>query len=267
LALPITMFAPVACVSCIPFPVPPWMMVVDAFVVEPIVTRLVPEPVGVPVAILTVSPPATEVAPVAMLTVSVKAGVLPLPAPMVIVRFAAGATLPRSIVVTRVLLPRASVATPPVPPPERMFTAVAPVVAPFSIFIVSPPAAVDCPSVIALVLEVDPMKMPFELVVPILIVPAEPAWIDTAVPPVPPWINVCVAAVVLPSVRLVEVAAMVMLPLVVDAEPVSIVSAPDAPLVESPDLIVTAPLLEVPPVPVALPERNETAADGVDAAD
>jgi len=261
---PIEMLPPDPWVSWMPLPlVPPRMIVVDALAVEPIVTRLVPAPVGVPLAMLTVLPPATVVALVAMLIVSITVLPVPVLLPRLIVRAAAGSTLPRLMPVTRVLLPRFKVAIPAVPPPERMLTLVVAAVAALAMLIVSP--KVDWPKVSELVLLVEPILTELTFVVPILIEPLVAACMDTAVPPLPPWIRVWVAAVVLPRLRVVAVAATVTLPFVVLAEPLSIETAPDAPLVESPDLIVSAPELLVPPVPVALPERNVIADDGVDA--
>ena len=55
-------------------------------------------------------------------------------------------------------------------------------------------------------------------------------------------------------------------PFVVLAKPVSIETLPELLLVESPDLMVTLPVLDGLAAPVALPERKLTAADGVEAA-
>src|SRR5579864_4302266 len=131
-------------------PVPPLISAVELPTTEPILTRLVPVPVGVPVAILTVLPPATVVGSVAMLIVSTKPLPVPVVLPMLIFRAAAGLILPSPMVVTRVLLPRASDAVPAVPEPDKMFTAVVAAVAPFSILTVSP--AVDWPRMMVLVL-------------------------------------------------------------------------------------------------------------------
>ena len=105
----------------------------------------------------------------------------------------------------------------------------------------------------------------FAFVVPILIEPLVAVCSDMPVPE-PPWINTVVAAVVLPMVWLKAVAPIVIEPLVVLAEPVSIDTLPELLKVESPDLIVTLPVLEGLPVPLALPERKLTAVEGVEAA-
>jgi len=150
-------------------PVPPWIRVVEALATEPMVTRFVPEPVGVPSAIWTVLPPATVVGLVAMLMVSTAALAVPEEFPILIVRAAAGLTLPSPMVVTRVLLPKARVAIPAEPDPDKIFTVVAAAVLAFAMLMVSP--AVDCPKVRELVLLVAPILIELELVVPILIAP------------------------------------------------------------------------------------------------
>lgn len=165
-------------------PVPPWIMVVEALANEPMVTRLVPEPVGVPLAILTVLPPATVVGLVAIFIVSTKALAVPVLLPMLIVRAAAGLMLPKEMPVTRELLPRLSVAIPAVPTPDNILTVVAAAVAVLAMLIVSP--AVELPKVNALVLLVAPILTELAFVVPMLMAPLVPAWIDSAVPPVPP---------------------------------------------------------------------------------
>jgi len=228
---------------------------------------------------LTVFPPATVVGFVAILMVSTKPLAVPVLLPMLIVRAAAGLILPRPIVVTRVLLPRARVAVPAVPTPDKILTVVEAAVAALAMLIVSP--AVDWPKVRALVLAVDPRTMPLLLVVPILMAPLVPACIEMAVPPVPPWIKVVVAAVVLPMVRplafadprlIVPVVPLVTVPasIVIDPELPLVVELPEVKLmapvfcVALPDLKVTAPELEL--LPVTLPERTVRAVEGVEPA-
>lgn len=221
-------------------------------------------------------PPATVVALVAMLIVSTTPLAVPVVLPIAIVRAAAGFMLPNEILLTRVLLPSDKDAVPAVPTPDKMLTEVAAAVAEFSMLIVSP--AVDWPNVSELVLVVEPILIELLLVVPMLIEPLVVAWNDNVEPP---WISV-VLVLVLPIVsalaRVLPIFITPVVPLV--TEPVSIVIAPELPLaLELPDAIVSAPLaavalpeasVSVPlaeAVPAALPERNVTAADGVEAAD
>ena len=246
-------------------PVPPLIVVNELPTSEPIVTRFVPEPVGVPSAMCTVLPPATVVGLVAMLIVSTKPLPVPVVLPMAIVRAAAGLLLPSDIAVTRLLLPRLNVAVPPLPLPERIPTVVVPLlVLPLAMLMVSPlsdwPKVNELPELLVL-----PMLILFAFVVPMLIEPLAAACTDTPVPE-PPWINTAVLAEVLPMVWLRAVAPMIIEPLVVLAEPVSIVTLPELLKVESPDLIVTAPVDDGLPVPLALPERKLTPVDGVEAA-
>lgn len=279
-ALPMIIPAPVAWVNWIALlPVPPWIIVVDALAVEPIVTIFVPTPVGVPLAILTVLPPATVVGLVAILIVSINPFATPVALPMLIVRAAAALMLPRLILVTRVLLPKLRVAIPAVPTPERILTVVAAAVAPLEMLIVSP--AVDWPNVSEPVFAVEPMLTELMLVVPILIAPLAPAWSDNAVPPVPPWIKVCVVALVFPilTARVLVVPMFKTPPVPLVTLPESIVTEPELPLVvelplpivtaplacdASPDLSVKAPELDV--IPLALPERSVIAVEEVEPA-
>ena len=206
---------------------------------------------------------ATVVGLVAMFMVSTNALAVPVVLPIAIERAAAGLTLPRLMLVIRVLLPRLRAAVPADPAPESILTTVAAVVAPFSIFRVSPlvefPSDIEFPELLALPILIDPA-----LVVPRLIEPEVADWIETLVPPSN---EVVVVDPVLPSVKLAVFAEPILTaPFVLPppAEPESIVTAPELPVEASPDLRLTAPVEEV--APVVLPERSANAAEGEDAA-
>ena len=197
---PIVIPPPVPWIIEIPVvPVPPLIVVSELPTKEPMFTRFVPAPVGVPFAIFTVLPPATVVGLVAMLIVSITPLPVPVVLPIAIVRAAAGLLLPSEMLVTRLLLPRLSVAVPPLPLPESIPTVVVPLeVLPLAILIVSPLR--DWPKVSELpVLAVLPILTLLALVVPMLIEPVAAVCNDTPVPE-PPWINTVVPAVVLPRV-------------------------------------------------------------------
>src|ERR1035437_9496984 len=207
------------------FPVPPCIVVLEALAVDPIETRLVPEPLGVPLPMLMVLPAAMVVLPVPMFMVSV-AAVL---AAVAMLMVSAEVLMPLAMLTVapdRVALAILTVEAAPVPLPMR--TVWAPVDWPRIMLPVATPlppmvmVEVLVPLVLSILmlsaLVVVPAA-PIRIVLaaawlPMVMVPAAPAWIATAVLAVPPWMVVIEASVKAPiETRLVPEPLGVPLPM------------------------------------------------------